>query len=579
MKGIEFNSMAEAMIHTKYAGSSASSLPISCSRMSAVDQDRDERQDKSRSTSTKVVDFDLPAKRIRPSASITAQNTIKAIQDALTKKQRVDSIYMACATFDHGIQDVHDEEISAGADIALCKHLAFLLLKRQNAAIVNDHVPRNAVLEDSLLSPFSTDADECDIAKEIGDTTTAIEMVHRCSAEKISIAFNRTGLELLPLLINEIQLQLGLRGNYLLHRPRNESIDASDSEKGLSSIATDDSEDCSTESINNQIAGYPSGIVSHRHRSGSHHLKSCTKIIAHFARVGSLTEILAASKGLLSTLQHVISSPEDTGTVTVEARLNCLWILANLACSAENMITMARNPGLLRTLIEVVSHPSKEDEEKADSVMQYMELLRCRSIGLRAILNLSWAHENKTLFSEDVRLVEVLLSTANHLSSSWGGNGKGVSGVLLQSRRHAAGALRNLAAAPRRTKRHLCRLRYGQFLDEIANIARDPDSDVRDKVHATLWNLVSADTAKLYTEKKHVLDIIAREAMTTGSVRERNDSASTMAARTLRSLEKTIPEDEEGYNILRPIICMYESSLDCDITSVSEVSSMRVEAI
>jgi len=210
--------------------------------------------------------------------------------------------------------------------------------------------------------------------------------------------------------------------------------------------------------------------------------------------------------------------------------------------------------------------------------MQYMELLRCRSVGLRAILNLSWAHENKTLFSEDVRLVEVLLSTANHLTSTWGGHGKGVSGVLLQSRRHAAGALRNLAAAPRRTKRHLCRLRSGRFLDEIADVARDPDSDVRDKVHATLWNLVSADTAKLYTEKKDVLDIIAREAMTTGTIGERSDSAPVMAARTLRSLEKTIPEDEEGYNILKPIISVFESSFDGDSSSVSE-STMRVEAI
>ena len=68
--------------------------------------------------------------------------------------------------------------------------------------------------------------------------------------------------------------------------------------------------------------------------------------------------------------------------------------------------------------------------------------------------------------------------------------------------------------------------------------------------------------------------------MTTGTARERNDSAPMMVAKTLRSLEKTIPEDEEGYSILRPIICMFESSLagGGDSSSVSE-SSMRVEAI
>lgn len=564
--------MAEAMINLKYAGAQLSSTSLS-GFLSIVDQGIDCRQDKNSPASTKVVDFDLPAKRTKPSASITAQSVIAAISDSLTTKDRLNAIYTACATFDHDIQAVHDEEISAGADIALCKHLSFLLLKRKNTANVNNH---------TLISPFYNDAGEDNIAQEINDATKAIEMVLRCSANSLSIAFNRTGSELLPLLINEIQEQLIMRRNDRPLSPNNETSDASDSEKAMSGNATVDSEDYSTTSIvsiNNQIAGYPPTTVDRRHRTSSHHLKSCTKIIAHFARVGSLTENLAASKGLLSTLQYIISSQDDIGTVPVGARLNSLWTLANLACSAENMITMARSPGLLKTLVEVVSHPNKDDEDNAESVMQYMELLKLRSVALRAILNLSWAHENKALFSEDLHLVEVLLSTASHRSSKWIGHRKGVSGVLLQSRRHAAGALRNLAAAPRRTKKHLCHLRSGQFLDEIADIARDPDSHVRDKVHATLWNLVSADTAKLYTNKKDVLDIIAREAMTTGSVEERNDSAHMMAARTLRSLEKTIPEDEEGYNILRPILCMYESRLDSDCSSVSEASAMKIEAI
>jgi len=260
------------------------------------------------------------------------------------------------------------------------------------------------VPEDSLLSPFPHDTEVEDISKEISNTTMAIEMVHRCSADKILTVFHRTGSELLPLLLNEIQEQLGLCGTYPLHHhhyPSNESFDVAacdSSAKGISSITTDDSE----------------------HRTGGHHLKSCTKIIAHFARAGSLTEILAASNGLMSTLQYVTSSPYHAGTVPIEARLNSLWIIANLACSAENMIRMVRNPGLLQTLIEVILHPSQEDEEKVDWVLQYMELLRCRSVGLRAILNLSWAHENKTLFAEHVRLVEVLISTANHKESTWG---------------------------------------------------------------------------------------------------------------------------------------------------------------
>jgi len=444
-------------------------------------------------------------------------------------------------------------------------------------------------MEGSLVSPFSTDDDINDIKEEIRDTIKAIEMTYRCSANSIAIAFNRTGSELLPLLINEIQEELGMGANSFAilgvhHKPLDETTETKNSREAICRSSSEDSEENCNASIDDQVPVYPSGIISHRHRhrqqqTNHHHLKSCTKIIAHFARSGSLTERLANSKGLFSTLQYMISSPEDAGIVPLEAKLNSLWILANLACSAENMIMMARNPDLIKTIVEVISHPNKEDEENVEGVTQYWELLKCRSIGLRAILNLSWAHENKAFFSEDLRLVEALLSTAKHRSSKWGGHGMGVSGVLLQSRRHAAGALRNLAAAERRTKRHLCRLRSGQFLDEISDIAKDVDSDVRDKVHATFWNLVSADTAKLYTQKKDVLDIIVREAMTTGSLVERNDSAQVMAARTLRSLEKTIPEDEEGYKVLKPILCKFESTLDSDSSSVSEASSLRLESV
>lgn len=85
MKGtIELNPMAEAMIHPKFNRSSVSLLPLSCSRMGSVDQERDESQDKSRPTSTKVVDFDLPAKRIRPSASITAQSVVSGKNRLIT---------------------------------------------------------------------------------------------------------------------------------------------------------------------------------------------------------------------------------------------------------------------------------------------------------------------------------------------------------------------------------------------------------------------------------------------------------------------------------------------------------------
>jgi hypothetical protein len=229
------------------------------------------------------------------------------------------------------------------------------------------------------------------------------------------------------------------------------------------------------------------------------------------------------------------------------------------------MIKMASTPGIIDTLVTAASHPTAKEEEECDNVLDYLKIIRSRSIAIRAILNLSWAHENKIPLSEHSDLVEVLLKTASHRESSWTGHGKGISWILMQSRRHAAGALRNLAAAPRRYKRRLCRMRDGNFLETIAEFATaDPDSDVRNKIFATLFNLVSADTAKLFVEKKTVLDAIVNASTSDDDHGRDNsdcESSRTMARQTLRALEKSLPEDEAGYDALRPALSRFDSQI------------------
>jgi len=507
----------------------------------------------------KVVCFDLPAKRIKPNSQITAFSIIESISHSVTRSDRIDAIYTASATFDHGVKHIHDEEIISFADVALCKHLSLLLLKK-----------RNSNLSAGVMSPFSS-ADGGPVEEEINETMKVMEMVLRCSEDSISIAFQRIGSELIPLLLNRIQEQLEAKPEQ-----RQEKETETEDENSQGDVASDTTEESvesgslhSTEE-NDLKHNLPKSAGCQLKDSC---LKTCTKIIAHFARVGSLTESLASMKGLLTTLNRVISSNDED--VTVEAKLNSLWIVANLACSAANMITMARNTELVKTIVDIASHQCNDDDENVKNVTQYMIHLRRRSIALRAILNLSWAHENKTNFSEQVKLIDTLLSAASHRTSSWGGKGNGVSGLLLQSRQHAAGALRNLAAAPRRTKRHLCRYKSGKFLEEIAKIASDPDPNVRGKIHATLWNLVSADTAKLYTAKKDVLEVIVKEALSVKK-HDEHDSAGMMASRTLRLLEGTLPEDDEGYSVLRPIVCkVFESSGDADDTELA----LKTEAV
>jgi len=500
----------------------------------------------------------------------------EAIQHGVTEDIRKEALYNACAAFDHGVEVAHDDEIRVGADTAIFKHLTFLLFKRNmiergkqqhrheenNMKVLDQNLPEKNVTsdkngKDSVNAQCDGD-DEIDaIMDEITNTLRALEMVLRASAECISVSFARIGKELLPIIIGLLQEQRAQR----LDSCNKLNLNHASSFQSTSTAS-------STFSVENVIldSKAPSDRPVPR-QIGDYIFKTATKIIGHFARVGSLTDTLATTKHLLTTLKQVIEVPETvSAAVPIEAKLNCLWIIANLACSAENMIKMASHPGLVDTLVKIAVHPTSEDEGDCKSTTEYLGVSRSRSIAIRAILNLSWAHENKVPLIEHPGLVEILLTTASHRQSAWTGNGKGVSTILLQSRRHAAGALRNLAAAPRRYKRRLCRLANNAFLESLAGIVRDDvDEVVRDKIYATLYNLVSADTAKLFVEKKTVLDVIV-QAATSGAdaARKKSEncsSACSMAVRILSSLENAIPEDEEDYDALRPVLSRFDSQI------------------
>jgi hypothetical protein len=490
----------------------------------------------------------------------------------VSEADRKEAMYNACAAFDHGVQAAHDDEIRVGADTAIFKHLTFLLLKRGmiekevdynkriHIEIDQDHPCETEHNGDTDNTADKTETDENrldSITEEIACTLQGLEMVLRCSADCISVSFQRIGKEALPIILSLLQEQRAQKLQQIKNQNSSDSRDLKHSNSFHSSSTA------STSVSEIKIDGSSTGHSIDRKTSDGI-LKTCTKLIAHFARVGNLTDTLASTKHLLTVLRKIISMPEES-QVPIESRLNCLWIIANLACNAENMIKMASTPGIIDTLVTAASHPTAKEEEECDNVLDYLKIIRSRSIAIRAILNLSWAHENKIPLSEHSDLVEVLLKTASHRESSWTGHGKGISWILMQSRRHAAGALRNLAAAPRRYKRRLCRMRDGNFLETIAEFATaDPDSDVRNKIFATLFNLVSADTAKLFVEKKTVLDAIVNASTSDDDHGRDNsdcESSRTMARQTLRALEKSLPEDEAGYDALRPALSRFDSQI------------------
>lgn len=512
-----------------------------------------------------------------------------AIQTCIKSHDRLEAIYDACIKFDHDIQAIHDTEISMGADIALFKHLPMLMLKKQR------------------IDRASAKVEYVSIMEEISNTFTALEMVLRCSVDSISTCFARIGSELFPILLEFIQnlkselleasklhmisspnsskVQLEATGNVQERDVPNQS-NQQENDRSTSSTTPTQSIDGSVKRLDPESSSPTGGdeeasnwIIASRVT-----IKTCTKIIGHFARVGSLTETLANTPMLLDTLCSVIMSDVNSSdNVPIEAKLNCLWVIANLACSAENMVLMSDHPKIRETLFETLAHPNVDEESNCEDIEQFIKLLRTRSVAVRAVMNLSWAQENKIPFAENIDLIENLIRIASHRETKWAGTGRGVSGILVQARRHACGTLRNIAAAPRKYKRRLCRFMSGNFLDELAQIAKlDHDIEVREKIHATLFNLVSADTAKLFTEKYSVLNTIVAAA----TAEDRSVSADSkctnnkrgsrkIAEDTLRSLEKALPEDDEAYDVLRPTLSRFDSQITMNRTN-SNLGSVTI---
>jgi hypothetical protein len=228
-----------------------------------------------------------------------------------------------------------------------------------------------------------------------------------------------------------------------------------------------------------------------------------------------------------------------------EARLSALWTLANLACNSENMQMMVCTPVLIAALVEVSCRPL----HPGDSVEMTMEVLRSRSIASRGILNLSWAPENKIILAEHSALIDLLSELAVHRAAPLHRS--------RTTRSHAVGALRNLAAAPRRTKIALCEYKNGHILDILTDAAlNDPDQAVKDRSFAAIHNLAIYDTAeRIVNHPALVLALkdVLLSAQEDGLNHEEGTPKSHAQA-TILVLERSITPDMKAYENLRELL-------------------------
>jgi hypothetical protein len=277
-------------------------------------------------------------------------------------------------------------------------------------------------------------------------------------------------------------------------------------------------------------------------------LRQAAKILGHYARVGEATKPIAHFPGLLGSVLNLVNMrPYDA--VPWEARLSCLWTIANLACNADNMTMMICTPDLINSLVNV----GFRQYETSDPLERTMEVLRARSIASRALLNLSWPHENKIPMAENMALIRVLCQLAIQRQSPHS-KSRTMQDIMVQTRRHAIGALRNLAAAPRRSKISLCEYNNGKILEILTEVAlNDNDEQVVDLAFAAIHNLAIHDTAEMMVDRP-ALVLALKNTLLTEEEQNEPSSPKSHASSTLLVLERSITPGMPSYDNLRELL-------------------------
>jgi len=475
-----------------------------------------------------------------------------AISTSITPAERLEAVLKARDSFLHDSQSVHDEEMSTGADAAITKHLTFLVYHSKH---LNE---RNGIVDS-----------EESLRTEICLTLEVMECLYRASSQIVGASFQRMGNEVMHLLITIMDDEINRRQMQGM-MDVSEKMRISDGDEGPRKSYDEEGGGRSTPSLDDGQKQDPNEDQaeegersrpitppneSSQNEEGDKMLRKATKILGHCARAGEDTKPMAHFPGLLGSFVNLIAL-RPYYLVPWEARLSALWTMANLACNADCMQMMACTPGLVDALVDIACRPLRSN----DPVETAIEVLRSRSIASRAILNLSWKPENKVLLSDNKALIDLLAELTVHRTASPNiSKSRTVQEILVTTRRHAAGALRNLAAAPRRVKIFLCSYKDGHLLDVLTDAAlNDPDSAVKDRAFATFNNLAIQDTAQFLARHPALVlalkDVLLSSEESMESDTHTDGTPKDHASKTLLVLERSITPSMDSYENLRDLL-------------------------
>ena len=240
-------------------------------------------------------------------------------------------------------------------------------------------------------------------------------------------------------------------------------------------------------------------------------------------------------------------------TIPFEARLSCLWTIANLACNTDNMAMMICTPNLIDSLVTM----SNRQPESGNTLETIMEILRAKSIASRTVLNLSWSPENKILMSQNVALVQALCHLALERQAPYK-NSKTMQNILVQTRRHSLASLRNISAAPSRSKIALCNYNHGKLLDVLTDVAlNETDQSVISFSFSAIHNLAIQDTAEAIVDRAALVLALKNVLLEDDNDSREGETHSVKcqcASATILVLERAITPDNPSYENLRELL-------------------------
>mmetsp|Transcript_9950 Transcript_9950/g.24825 ORF Transcript_9950/g.24825 Transcript_9950/m.24825 type:complete len:562 (+) Transcript_9950:90-1775(+) len=481
-----------------------------------------------------IVAVTPPKRRRRMMGNYSTMDAVLGLNHAMSKSERLDALENAIATFDHDDRHRHDTEIEAGADIALVKNLVLLEFK-------------GGFRRDPTKGDMET------ITEEISTVLKCLECVYRASSDAVGKSFNRVGDDLIQILVALIDDETRSRQNN--HRSKNPTTKDDHSSEG------------NKDGVN--------GGNNEGNRTRDQMMRTATKIIGHFARVGKATRPMARFPGFLGSILNVCKI-RPYSMIPFEARLSCLWTIANLACNADNMTMMMGTPNLMDSLVTIGTRRL----DSGATVEYIMETLRAKSIVSRTLLNLSWSLENKEHMSKNPILVQTLCQLAMERQAPYK-NSKTMQKILVQSRRHSLASLRNISAAPKEAKISLCNYNHGKLLDTLTDvILNESDQSAVNFAFYAVNNLAIHETAEAIVDRAALVlamkNVLLEESDSSGEG-EKYTIKCQCASATILILEKAITPDKPSYENLRELLDTI-NPCNSDVCA-DESSSLKATAV